>query len=127
MNSTANQTSATTSQTAGPRQRSRLATALWIVLALVIALVATGIYLPPHVHLSVPKLLAIWLGGAFLGYIGVRIGDGVRRIARPDVIVTTGGVSDALWARICWGIGPQIAGLYLGAVTGTSILVGWLA
>ncbi|TGT16751.1 hypothetical protein EN817_32220, partial [Mesorhizobium sp. M3A.F.Ca.ET.174.01.1.1] len=81
MNSTANQTSATTSQTAGPRQRSRLATALWIVLALVIALVATGIYLPPHVHLSVPKLLAIWLGGAFLGYIGVRIGDGVRRIA----------------------------------------------
>ncbi|MGS1019424.1 hypothetical protein [Burkholderia glumae] len=109
-----------------PIRRHKAGTAAWIIIGLFVAFLATGIYLPPQVHLSVLKLLVIWLGGAFLGYIGVRLGDAVRRVARPDVIVTPGRVSDALWARICWGIGPQIVGLYLGAVTGTSILVGWL-
>ncbi|MGS1063506.1 hypothetical protein [Burkholderia glumae] len=113
--------------TALPIRRSKAGTAARIITGLFVSFLATGIYLPPHVHLPVPKLLIIWLGGAFLGYIGVRLGDAVRRVARPDVIVTPGRVSDALWARICWGIGPQIVGLYLGAVTGTSILVDWLA
>ncbi|WP_201446483.1 hypothetical protein [Burkholderia gladioli] len=117
----------TRERTALPIRRNKAGTAAWIIIGLFVAFLATGIYLPPQVHLTVPKLLIIWLGGAFLGYIGVRLGDAVRRVARPDVIVTPGRVSDALWARICWGIGPQIVGLYLGAVTGTSILVDWLA
>ncbi|MGP3659705.1 hypothetical protein ACTU9R_22285 [Burkholderia gladioli] len=128
MNTSADQTSVQAAEaTPGRPRKSRVAKVIWLVLALLIAFLATGIYLPPHIHLSVPKFFAIWLGGTLLGYVGVRLGDAVRRVARPDVIVTPGRVSDALWARICWGIGPQIVGLYLGAVTGTSILVGWLA
>lgn len=110
-----------------PRKGSRVGKIVWVILALFVAFLATGVYLPPHVHLSVPKLLAIWLGGTVLGYVGVRLGDAVRRIAKPDVIVTAGGISDALWARICWSIGPQSIGLFLGSVAGTSILAGWIA
>jgi hypothetical protein len=108
-------------------RRSRIAKTVWFMLALLVAFIATGIYIPPHVHLSVARLLAIWLGDALLGYVGVQLGDAVRRIARPDIIVATGGVSNALWARICQCIGPRIVSLYLGAVAGTSILAGGIA
>ena len=108
-------------------RRSRLATAIWIVVALVVAFFAVAVYLPPHAHLMPLKFFFLWFSGTFLGYIGVRLGDAVRRIVKPDVLIVSRGVSNAIWARICWGIGPQIVGMYLGAVTGTSILAGWIA
>ncbi|WP_124597037.1 hypothetical protein [Burkholderia stagnalis] len=128
MSSPGDQTNApaATPETLPAVRRSRLGTAIWIVVALVVAFFAVTVYLPPHAHLMPIKLFFLWFAGTLLGYIGVRLGDAVRRIAKPDVLVVSGGVSDALWARICWAIGPQIVGLYLGAVTGTSILVGWI-
>ncbi|MCI3206415.1 hypothetical protein DBA20_15755 [Pandoraea capi] len=67
------------------------------------------------------------MAGSVLGYIGVRLGDGVRRVMQPDVLVTSARISEAMWTRICWAIGPQTVGLYLGAVTGTSILADWIS
>lgn len=130
MNTSGDQTgSATTTQaqTATPTRRSKLGTAAWIIVALFVALLATGVYMPQHPSHPALKFLFLWFGGAWLGYIGVRLGDGVRKIFRPDIIVTTGGISDAIWARMCWAIGPQCVGLFLGAVTGTSILAGWIS
>jgi len=127
MNTSAQQTpTQAANETNGSRKGSGVARVVWAILSLFVALLATGVYLPPHTHLAVFALLLIWWGGALLGYLGARLGDAVRRIARPNVIMTTDGVSDALWARICWGIGPQTVGLFLGSVTGTSILVGWV-
>ncbi|WP_144030079.1 hypothetical protein [Burkholderia sp. AU16741] len=108
-------------------KRSRLGTATWIIGALFIALLATGVYMPQHPSHPALKFLFLWFGGAWLGYIGVRLGDGVRKIFRPDILVTSGGISDAIWTRMCWAIGPQCVGLFLGAVTGTSILAGWIS
>lgn len=107
-------------------RRSRLGTVVWVVLAFAAAFIATGVYLPQHSHLLAVKFFFLWFGGTLLGYIGVRVGDAVRRIARPDVIVVAGGVSDALWARMWWAVGPQIAGLYFGSVVATSLLADWL-
>ncbi|WP_186142100.1 hypothetical protein [Burkholderia gladioli] len=118
---------AASSQTIPATRRSRLGTVTWVVVALIVAFFAVAVYLPQHSRLMALKFLFLWLAGTFLGYIGVRLGDAVRRIVKPDIFVVSGGVSDAIGARICWGIGPQIVGLYLGAVTGTSILAGWIA
>ncbi|NTZ07000.1 hypothetical protein [Burkholderia metallica] len=129
MNTSGDQTgSATTTQAqiASPIRRSKLGTAAWIIVALFVALLATGVYIPQHPSHPALKFLFLWFGGAWLGYIGVRLGDGVRKIFRPDIIVTSGGVSDAIWARMCWAVGPQCVGLFLGAVTGISILAGWI-
>ncbi|WP_143028339.1 hypothetical protein [Burkholderia orbicola] len=119
--------SATTPAAIPVIRRSKLGTAAWIIVALFIALLATGVYMPQHPSHPALKFLFLWFGGAWLGYIGVRLGDGVRKIFRPDIIVTSGGISDAIWARMCWAIGPQCVGLFLGAVTGTSILAGWIS
>lgn len=120
-------TSTATAEAIPATGRSRLGTVIWIVVALVVAFFAVAVYVPPHSHLMPLKFLCLWFTGTLLGYIGVRLGDAVRRIAKPDVLIVSGGVADALWARLCWGVGPQIVGLYVGAVTGTSILVGWFA
>jgi hypothetical protein len=129
MSSVENQTStpiATDGQTRTPRKKNRIGTMLWTIVALFVAFLAAGVYTPQHSHLAISTFLTVWLGGAFLGLLGARIGNAILRIARPDVIVTSGGISDVLWVRICWSIGPQLVGLYLGAVSGTSILVGWV-
>ncbi|MDN4574795.1 hypothetical protein DBB29_19520 [Pandoraea cepalis] len=115
------------SSTPTEAKRSRLGTVIWVALAIIVAFFAVGVYLPPHAHRMAVKFLFLWPVGACLGYLGVRVGDAVRRIFKPDVIIVRGGISDAIWARICWAIGPQIVGLYLGAVTGTSIVAGWTA
>lgn len=129
MSSPGDQTNApaATPETLPAARRSRLGTAIWIVVALVVAFFAVAVYLPPHAYLMPLKFFFLWFAGTSLGYIGVRLGDAVRRIVKPDVLIVSGGVSDAIWARICWGIGPQIVGMYLGAVTGASILAGWIS
>lgn len=127
MSSSGNDTNASATATIHITKRSRLGTATWIITALFVAFLAVAVYMPLHAHHAIAKFLFLWLGGAWLGYIGVRLGDGVRRIFRPDIIVTSGGISDAIWARMCWAVGPQCVGLFLGAVTGTSILVGWIS
>ncbi|WP_186190527.1 hypothetical protein [Burkholderia gladioli] len=127
MSSPGDQTNAlaATPETTPAVRRSRLGTAIWIVVALIVEFFAVVVYMSPHAHLMPLKFFLLWFSGTFLGYVGVRLGDAVRRIAKPDILVVSGGISDALWVRICWSIGPQIVGLYVGAVGGTSILVGW--
>ncbi|VVE51843.1 hypothetical protein [Pandoraea anhela] len=108
-------------------RRNRTARWIWAIVCAVVAFFAVSVYLSPKSHAFPLKYLCLWIAGSILGYIGVRLGDGVRRIMQPDVLVTSARVSDAIWTRICWAIGPQIVGLYLGTVVGTSILVDWIA
>jgi len=62
-----------------PTKKNRIGTLLWTIIALFVAFIAVGEYMPPH-HLGAFKFLFTWFGGAFLGFVGVRIGDAVRRM-----------------------------------------------
>ncbi len=110
-----------------PAKKSRLGTALWMIVSLLISFMATAADMPPHARHLVPKLLFVWIAGALLGIVGVRIGDALRRAAKPDIIITSGGLQGILGARIFWSVGPQTVGLLIGTVAGCSILMEWVA
>lgn len=57
------------------------------------------------------------------GFIGLLIGDFLRRAVMPDAIFTTGGFFGLLKARLFWGIGPQAIGLFIGVAIGASIVL----
>ncbi|VVE75918.1 hypothetical protein PCA31118_05093 [Pandoraea captiosa] len=105
---------------------SRTARWIWAIVCVVVAFFAASVYLPHQAHAFVLKFLSLWIAGSMLGHVGVRLGDGVQRIIQPDILVTSARISDVMWTRICWAIGPQIVGLYVGAVVGTSILADWI-
>lgn len=51
------------------------------------------------------------------GAIGGAIGNAIRLLTHPDVIITSGGVWPILMQKIFWSVGPQ----YFGIFTGTFI------
>ncbi|AJE99141.1 hypothetical protein [Pandoraea apista] len=109
------------------QRRSKLGASVWLAVAFVVAFFATSVYLPRHSSHFVVKFFALWAIGTLLGYVGIRCGDAVRRVFQPDILIVKGGISDAIWVRLCWSIGPQTVGMFLGGVTGTSIVAGWIA
>jgi hypothetical protein len=110
-----------------PARKSRLATALWTIVATLISFTETAVDMPPHTQHAVLKFFFVWIAGALLGVVGVRIGDALRRVAKPDIIITSGGLQGMLAARIFWSVGPQTVGLLIGTVVGSGILMGWVA
>ena len=110
-----------------PVRKSRLGTALWAIIALLISFVATAADMPPHTQHLALKFVFVWIAGALLGVVGVRIGNALRRAAKPDIIITSGGLQGMLMVRIFWSIGPQAVGLLIGTVVGCSTLMGWAA
>ncbi len=117
----------TNNQANTPVRKNRLGTALWTIVALLISFMATGVDMPPHTqHLAI-KFVFVWIAGALLGIFGVRIGNALRRAAKPDIIITSGGLQGMLGAKIFWSVGPQTVGLLIGTVVGCSTLMGWVA
>ncbi|MEW6344834.1 MAG: hypothetical protein RXR20_05015 [Paraburkholderia sp.] len=110
-----------------PARKSRLGAVLWAIIALLISFMATGADMPPHTQHLALKFVFVWIAGALLGVVGVRIGNALRRAAKPDIIITSGGLQGMLGAKIFWSVGPQIVGLLIGTVVGCSILMGWVA
>jgi len=108
-------------------QKGRLGVVLWPIIALLISFMATAANMPQHTQHLALKFVFVWIAGALLGVIGVRIGNALRRAAKPDIIITSGGLQGMLMARIFWSIGPQSVGLLIGTVVGCSTLMGWVA
>lgn len=48
------------------------------------------------------------------GFIGVLLGDLIRRFAIPDMVFTTGGFFQLLKTRLFWMCGPQLIGMTIG-------------
>jgi putative Mn2+ efflux pump MntP len=115
------------SQVNTPARKSRLGVVLWTIIAILISFMATGADIPPHTQHLALKFFFVWIAGALLGIIGVRIGDALRRAAKPDFIITSGGLQGMLGAKIFWRVGPQTVGLLIGTVVGCSTLMGWVA
>lgn len=61
--------------------------------------------------------------GTIGGYLGVSIGDSIRRFAMPDVVITDGRVSSQVKTKLFWMVGPQLIGLGLGVAIGTAIVL----
>lgn len=78
------------------------------------------------VHASIfTKILAV-IVGSILGLIGALIGDAIRKIARPEGVVTSGGIFNILWIKLFWALGPQCIGLFLGTVFGVGGIARYL-
>lgn len=110
-----------------PARKSRLGAVLWTIIAILISFFATAADMPPHIQHLALKFFFVWIAGALLGVVGVRIGNALRRAAKPDIVITSGGLQGMLMARIFWTVGPQTVGLLIGTVVGCSTLFGWVA
>ncbi|WP_175772008.1 hypothetical protein [Paraburkholderia phenazinium] len=110
-----------------PARKSRLGAVLWTIIAILISFMATAANMPSHTRHLALKFVFVWIAGALLGVVGVRIGNALRRAAKPDIIITSGGLQGTLGARIFWGVGPQTVGLLIGTVVGCSTLMGWVS
>ena len=113
-------------QVNNPARKSHLGALLWAIIAILISFMATGADMPQHTQHLALKFFFVWIAGALLGVAGVRIGNALRRAAKPDIIIS-GGLQGMLGAKIFWSIGPQTVGLLVGTVVGCSILMDWVA
>jgi hypothetical protein len=104
-------------QASSPVRKNRLGAVLWTIIAILISFMATAANMPQHTqHLALK-----------FDYVGVRIGNVIRRAAKPDIIITSAGLQGMLGAKIFWSVGPQTVGLLIGTVVGCSTLMGWVA
>ena len=97
---------------------------IWAILALIISIiVGANIEIPESTGFrrTVIVICSI-IFGTPLGAIGGAIGDGLRKIAHPDAIFTTGGMGSILWAKIFWAIGPQVIGTVVGTLIGAGTI-----
>jgi hypothetical protein len=58
-----------------------------------------------------------------MGTIGALIGDGIRKFAMPDAMLTSG-MGETIKAKLFWKIGPQLIGLFLGIAFGAALVLG---
>jgi len=64
--------------------------------------------------------------GTPLGVAGATVGDAFRRAACPDQIKEDGFLK-MLQANLYWAIGPQLIGMFIGALLGTVLTAGMIA
>ncbi|PRZ53026.1 hypothetical protein BX589_112199 [Paraburkholderia fungorum] len=114
-------------QASSPVRKNRLGAVLWTIIAILISFMATAANMPQHTQHLALKFVFVWIAGALLGVVGVRIGNVIRRAAKPDIIITSAGLQGMLGAKIFWSVGPQTVGLLIGTVVGCSTLMGWVA
>jgi uncharacterized membrane protein YvlD (DUF360 family) len=61
--------------------------------------------------------------GSVLGLIGALVGDSLRRFTRPTAFFTTGGFFSLMFIKLFWLAGPQLIGLFIGAMFGVSLVL----
>jgi hypothetical protein len=64
----------------------------------------------------------IFIFATIFSFVGILIGDAVRKIAIPDSIFTTGGIFAILKQKLFWFIGPQLVGALIGGSIGSAII-----
>jgi hypothetical protein len=101
----------------------------WGILAFVISTVVGFMLLPrdPGFWVRSALVVASIIGGTPCGTAGALIGDYLRKIARPDAIFTSGGMSEILKQKIFWAVGPQFIGTCVGAAIGIELTGGLLS
>lgn len=97
---------------------------LWGVAALVLAIVFCTLNNSPLVLRAsfMTKIFAV-LAGTALGTVLALVGDGIRRYARPDMIVTNGGLFSLVGSKLFWQVGPQLIGLFAGVALGETLVL----
>ena len=96
----------------------------WAIAALVLAfLFVFKNHAPALLIASTLAKIGASLLGALLGFIGVMIGDAIRRFAQPDAFFTSGGMGSILKTKIFWLVGPQFIGLIIGIAIGAAIVI----
>lgn len=104
--------------------RNNGAALIWALAAVVLAVVFVTINNAPIVVRAglMTKVFAV-LAGTVLGTVFALIGDGIRRYARPDMIVTNGGLFSLVGTKLFWQVGPQLIGLIAGVALGESLVL----
>jgi hypothetical protein len=107
-----------------PAQKTNIGVALWAIAAFITAIVTCAHNTSAMVLGAgfFAKCFAV-IVGTILGLLGALAGDAIRRFARPDFILTNGGFAHLIWIKIFWRIGPQLVGLFLGVVLGSSLVL----
>lgn len=59
---------------------------------------------------------------SILGTIGAVIGDGIRRFAMPDAMLTSG-IGETIKAKLFWMVGPQLIGMAIGVFVGAGVVL----
>lgn len=100
--------------------------ALWAGVALIFAIimvVKNNSYMVLRAGFFL-KLLAV-IAGTLTGTVGALLGEGFRRFAQPDAVITssTGGL---IWAKLFWKAGPQLIGMFVGVAFGASMTLSLL-
>lgn len=97
---------------------------IWAVAALVLAVLFCTVNNASLVLRAsfMTKAFAV-LAGTALGTVLALLGDGIRRYARPDVIMTNGGFFGLVGAKLFWQVGPQLIGLFVGVTLGITLVL----
>ena len=65
----------------------------------------------------------VFFGGMICGSIGMSIGNAIRKFAKPDFLITNGGISDIIRLKLFWMYGPSAIGGVIGWVLGVHLLL----
>jgi|GEM_PF-3062805 len=69
-------------------------------------------------HSAVVRGIAVFIFCPPLALIGWLVGDAIRKFVMPDFILTSGGFSGLLKAKLFWALGPQAIGAGAGLLIG---------
>ncbi len=97
---------------------------LWGVIAIGFSILVVMVNTAPAVAKAgfFAKLFGIILG-AITGTLGALAGDMIRKFAKPDFMMTSGGMGSIIWMKLFWMAGPQVIGLVIGTIIGNSLIL----
>lgn len=95
-----------------PAKRNYLV--FYLVLTIVISFAFCFITTPNGVDFGFGRRLFASIASIPTGFIGVLLGDLIRRLVIPDMVFTTGGFFQLLKTRLFWMCGPQMIGMVIG-------------
>lgn len=92
------------------RTRKQLLICFTIFLVLTVMAVFSS-----SIYLGFFGYVAMLIVGTSTTTIGVVVGDAIRRLAMPDLVLAAGGV-DLLRKKVFWLVGPQVIGWFVGYI-----------
>ena len=86
----------------------------YLVLTVLLSFLFCFITAPDGQDFSFGRRLFASIASIPTGFIGVLLGDLLRRLVIPDIVFTTGGFFQLLKTRLFWMCGPQLIGMVIG-------------
>lgn len=103
-------------------QKTKWIIALLVTIAFAVLVVMVYKVPPPRPAPGLGVRVLAGLVAIPTGFIGLVIGDVLRRAVMPDAIMTSGGFFGLLKAKLFWAIGPQAVGLAIGVFGGAALV-----